>query len=90
MSIFNANISEHCFTMKKELSKKIEFDNHLMEKEIISIIEDMRTGTGYNFQDKILLKFINLYSKYNKKGGDTEKLVLSKIGIGCGKRFAII
>ncbi|MCK4396934.1 hypothetical protein KAW96_10135 [candidate division WOR-3 bacterium] len=75
MSISNANINEHYSVLKKELSKKIEFDNQLMEKEIISIIEDMRTRTGYNFQDKILLKFINLYSKYNKKGGDTEKLV---------------
>jgi len=45
-----------------------------MENENISIIEYMRSKTSYNFQDKILLKFINLYSKYNKKGGDTEKL----------------
>jgi len=59
-----------------------------MEKEIISIIEDMRSKTSYNFQDKILLKFINLYSKYNKKGGDTEKLVLSKIGDGLWKKIS--
>lgn len=75
MSISNANISKHYFILKKELSKKIEIDNQLMEKEIISIIEDMRSKTGYNFQDKILLKLINPYSKSNKKGGDTEKLV---------------
>lgn len=75
MSISNTNISEHCFTLKKELSKKIVIDNQLMENENISIIEYMRSKTSYNFQDKILLKFINLYSKYNKKGGDTEKLV---------------
>lgn len=75
MSISNANISEHCFTLKKELSKKIVIDNQLMENENISIIEYMRSKTSYNFQDKILLKFINLCSKYNKKGGDTEKLV---------------
>jgi len=75
VSISNANISEHYFTLKKELLKKIEIDNQLMENENISIKEYMRSKTGYNFQDKILLKFINLYSEYNKKGGDTEELV---------------